>query len=184
MSRFMTTPRHLHMAVVYCIIRYQIWTPTCGLFFLIGNPLSLKPYSDVNWASCPDTRRSTTIWYMYLGDRLISWKCKKQDKVSKSSTEAKYLAMSIAWFKILWLCNFLSDIGFSTEGATPSMQIILVQFTLQAIWYFTSTLNVRSQLFLTIFMLVLQVCVILWVIRGFRCLIIGVHSGFGRSLGF
>ncbi|KAL5854498.1 hypothetical protein ACOSQ4_004300 [Xanthoceras sorbifolium] len=59
---------------------------------------------------------------MFLGDALISWKCKKQDCVSKSSTEAEYRAMSAACFEIIWLrvyhestkhievdCHFIQD---------------------------------------------------------------------------
>ncbi|RDY03722.1 hypothetical protein CR513_12671, partial [Mucuna pruriens] len=40
---------------------------------------------------------------MFLGNALISWKCKKQDSVSKSSTEAEYCAMSAACSEIIWL---------------------------------------------------------------------------------
>ena len=119
MSQFMTAPRHLHMAAVRRIIRYLIRTPTRGLFFPSNNPLSLTAYSDADWAGCPDTRRSTTGWCMFLGNSLISWKCKKHDKVSKSSTEAEYRAMSAACSEILWLRGLLSDIGFPAEGATP-----------------------------------------------------------------
>ena len=72
MSQFMTAPRHLHLAAVRRIIRYLIRTPSCGLFFPSNNPLTLKAYSDADWAGCPDTRRSTTGWCMFLGDSLIS----------------------------------------------------------------------------------------------------------------
>ncbi|XP_068639408.1 uncharacterized mitochondrial protein AtMg00810-like [Aristolochia californica] len=56
--------------------------------------LRLDTYNDADWAGCPDTHRSTTGWCVFLGDALISWKCKKQDRVSKSSIEAVYHAMS------------------------------------------------------------------------------------------
>ena len=113
----MTAPRHLHMVAVRRIIRYLIRTPTRGLFFPSANPSSLRAYSDANWAGCPDTRRSTE-WCMFLGDSLISWKCKKHEKVSKSSTEAEYRAMSAAFSEILSLHRLLSDIGSPMEGAT------------------------------------------------------------------
>lgn len=38
---------------------------------------------------------------MLLGNALISWKSKKQDSVSKLSTEAKYRDMSSACSKII-----------------------------------------------------------------------------------
>jgi len=42
----------------------------------------------------------------------VSWKYKKQDCVFKSSTEAKYHAMFIAYSKIIWLCGLLIKLGF------------------------------------------------------------------------
>ena len=60
-------------------------TFACRLFFLRGNSPRLIAYNDADWAGCTDTRHSITGWCMFLGDALISWKIKKQDKVSKSS---------------------------------------------------------------------------------------------------
>lgn len=115
----MTQPRHLHLASVWRIIRYILGTSSRGLFFPVGNPTSLTAYLDADWAGCPDTRRSTTGWCMFLGDSLISWKCKKQDKVSKSSTEAEYRAMSAASSEIVWLRGLLSKLGFPQSDLTP-----------------------------------------------------------------
>ena len=56
---------------------------------------------------------------MFLGDALISWRCKKQDRVSKSSIEAKYRAMSIACYEIVWLCGLLEELGFPQTASTP-----------------------------------------------------------------
>ena len=76
-------------------------------------------YSDANWARCPDTRQSVTDWCMFLGDSLISWKSKKQDHVSKSSTESEYRAMSTTCSEILWLRGLLAKIGCVQSKPTP-----------------------------------------------------------------
>ena len=112
-SQFMHTPRHLHLAIVCRIIKYLRGTPSRGLFFPTGSPLRLVAYSDADWAGCPDTRRSVSGWCMFLGDSLISWKSKKQARVSKSSTESEYRAMSAACSEIVWLRGILSELGFS-----------------------------------------------------------------------
>ena len=72
-----------------------------GCFFSIDTSLQLVAYSDVDWAGCLDTHRSTTGWCMFLGDAFIFCRCKKQDRVSKSSTEAEYRVMSTTCSKIV-----------------------------------------------------------------------------------
>ena len=56
---------------------------------------------------------------MFLGDSLISWKSKKQARVSKSSTESEYRVMFAACSEIVWLRGILSELGFSQPDPTP-----------------------------------------------------------------
>ena len=115
----MQNPRHLHLTTIQRIIKYLLATLGHGLLFPAGAPIQLQAYSDANWAGCPDTRKSTTGWCMFLGDAHISWKCKKQESVSKSSTEAEYRSMSVACFEIIWLWGLLSELGYSQATPTP-----------------------------------------------------------------
>ncbi|XP_016648285.1 PREDICTED: uncharacterized mitochondrial protein AtMg00810-like [Prunus mume] len=117
--KFMQAPRHHHLSAVRRIIRYILGTPSRGLFFPTGFSLQLQAYSDADWAGCPNTRRSTTGWCMFLGDALISWKYKKQNHVSKSSTEVEYRAMSAACSEIIWLRALLTELGFNPLHPTP-----------------------------------------------------------------
>lgn len=96
----MTNPRHLHFAAVKRILQYINDTPDRGLQLPANSSLQLSAYTDANWARCLDTRRSTTCWFVFFGDSLISWKLKKQKRVSKSSTEVEYRAMSAACSEI------------------------------------------------------------------------------------
>jgi len=118
-SKFMQSPTHFHLSAVHRILRYLLGTSTRGLFFPAGSSPTLQAYSDADWAGCPDTRKSTTGWCMFLGDAPISRKCKKQDSVSKSSTEAEYRSMSAACSEVIWLRGLLSELGFSQAQPTP-----------------------------------------------------------------
>ncbi|KAL6330615.1 hypothetical protein AAG906_003223 [Vitis piasezkii] len=51
--------------------------------------MGLVAYSDADWAGCPDTRRSTSSYSIFLGNNLVSWSAKKQPIVSRSSCESK-----------------------------------------------------------------------------------------------
>lgn len=98
--------------------RYLLGSPARGLFFPKGSSLQLFAYNDADWAGCPDTHCSTIYCCVFLGDALISWKCKKHDCVSKSSTEAEYRAMSTACSKIIWLRGLLEELGFPQPNPT------------------------------------------------------------------
>jgi hypothetical protein len=55
---------------------------------------------------------------MFLGESLISWKSKKQDRVSKSSTKSAYRAMSAACLEVVRLRGLLVEIGFPQSSPT------------------------------------------------------------------
>ena len=111
-SQFMQAPRHFHLVAICHIIQYLRGTSNHGLFFPCGSPIRLNAFSDSDWAGYSDTRHSVTGWCMFLEESLISWKSKKQDRMSKSSTEAEYRAMSTACSEIVWLRGLLAEIGF------------------------------------------------------------------------
>lgn len=52
---------------------------------------------------------SITGLCVFLGDSHISWKSKKEAKVSKSSSETEYMAMASATSEVVWLKAQLSD---------------------------------------------------------------------------
>ena len=65
-------------------------------------------YLDADWAGCPDSSRFTTGYDVFLGDKLISWRSKKQPMVSKSSTEAEYRVVAYTIPDTIWIKSILA----------------------------------------------------------------------------
>nr|GEU52887.1 uncharacterized mitochondrial protein AtMg00810-like [Tanacetum cinerariifolium] len=81
------------------------------IFVFLYVSLNLRAYCDSDWVGDSIYRKSTTGFCIFLGDSLISWKSKKQDVISKSSTEAEYRAMAVTTSGVVWLCWLLADMG-------------------------------------------------------------------------
>nr|GEX07697.1 putative ribonuclease H-like domain-containing protein [Tanacetum cinerariifolium] len=76
-----------------------------------GKGLKVELDSDYDGASLD--RKSTTGGCQFLGCRLISWQCKKQEVVATSSTEAEYVAAASCCAQVLWIQNQLLDYGYN-----------------------------------------------------------------------
>ena len=100
------------------ILRYLKGTINMGLHIRKDQNLALSAYSDSDWAGCKETRRSTTGFCSLLGPNLISWSAKRQQTVSKSSTEAEYRALTAVAQELTWLSLLLRDLGISQSHPT------------------------------------------------------------------
>ncbi|GJU78600.1 putative ribonuclease H-like domain-containing protein [Tanacetum coccineum] len=58
------------------------------------SPFDLVAYTNSDYAGASLDRKSTTGGCQFLGCRLISWQCKKQNVVANLTTEAEYIAAS------------------------------------------------------------------------------------------
>lgn len=97
----MQTPLQDHWDAAMRVLRYLKSSPGQGIVLPKNNDIQLVAFCDSDWASCPITRKSTSGYLMKLGNIPISWKTKKQVTISRSSSEAKYRAMTHATSEII-----------------------------------------------------------------------------------
>ncbi|XP_065620232.1 secreted RxLR effector protein 161-like [Quercus suber] len=95
-------PRSVHYAAILRILRYVKGTLYHGLHYSSRSSLELHAYSDADWAGDPTDRWSITGFCFLLGTSLVSWRSKKQDVVSRSSTEAEYRALADTTCELVW----------------------------------------------------------------------------------
>jgi len=92
------------------ILRYVRGTLHLGLLLRPSSSTDLVVYTDVDWVGCPDTRKSTSGYAVFLGDNLISWSSKRQNTVSRSSAEAEYRAVANGVAEATWLRQWLHEL--------------------------------------------------------------------------
>ncbi|XP_047309735.1 uncharacterized mitochondrial protein AtMg00810-like [Impatiens glandulifera] len=110
---FMQSPTTTHWSAIKRILRYLRHTPHHGLLIRPLSSLDISAFSNSNWAGFPDDHRSTTGYCIFLGDNLISWNSKKQQVVTRSSTESEYRALTHVTAELIWLQSLLRELCIS-----------------------------------------------------------------------
>nr|GEX95370.1 hypothetical protein [Tanacetum cinerariifolium] len=65
--------------------------------------VELTEFSNVDYAGCKDTFKSTSGGAQFLGEKLISWSSKKQDCTSVSTAESEYVSLFACCAQVLWM---------------------------------------------------------------------------------
>lgn len=115
---FMHDPRDEYMNALKRIVRYIHGTLDHGLHLYPSSPSTLISYTDADWGGCPDTRRSTSGYCVFLGDNLVSWSAKRQATLSRSSAEAEYRGVANVVSESCWLRNLLLELHCPIQKAT------------------------------------------------------------------
>ena len=97
LNQFMVEPHHIHWIATKNLLRYLHGTINYGLRYTVGN-LRLHRYFDADWADSVVDRKSTSGCCFTFGSALSM----KQKSVALSTTEAEYIAVSMAYCEVVW----------------------------------------------------------------------------------
>ncbi|GKB90262.1 hypothetical protein Tco_0962534, partial [Tanacetum coccineum] len=103
---------HLYRSMIGSLI-YLKCKPTLVLWYSRDSSFELVAYTNSDYAGATQDRKLTTKGCQFLGNRLISWQCKKKTMVAISITETEYVAAASCYGQVLWNQNQLLDYGYN-----------------------------------------------------------------------
>ncbi|KAH9792396.1 hypothetical protein KPL71_004098 [Citrus sinensis] len=108
-SRYQFNPGPQYWTAVKHIIKYLKRTKNYMLVYS-GDELIPVGYTDSDFMSNKDSRKSTSGYVFTLGSGAISWMSVKQSCITDSTTKAEYVATSEAAKEAIWLRKFLRNL--------------------------------------------------------------------------
>lgn len=117
-SRFNTKHTDIHWKAVKRIFRYLRGTINYKLKYSREGSTAMHCYSDSDWASDIDKRRSCAGQTIIMSNAAISWSSKRQCTVALSSTEAEYMALSSAVCDVIWTQQLAAEIDIKFQCKT------------------------------------------------------------------
>ncbi|GJU70818.1 ribonuclease H-like domain-containing protein [Tanacetum coccineum] len=117
----MHDPQELHFSALKRIMHYVQGTLDYGLQLFSSSTTDLVAYSDADWVGCPTTRRSTSGYYVFLSNNLLSWSSKRQPMLSRSSAEAEYRGVANAVVRVLHVPSRYQFADIFTKGLPSTL---------------------------------------------------------------
>jgi hypothetical protein len=109
-ARYMERPTEIHLAAAKRVMRYLKGTIDLGILYRRNNDLTLKGWSDSNYARDLDDRKSTSGYVFMMGSGSVSWSSKKQAIVTLSTTESEFVAAASCACQSIWLRRVLEQL--------------------------------------------------------------------------
>lgn len=113
-ARHVSNPGYAHWNALLKLGQYLKGTQHYALHFdgTKGLDHQIIGYSDADWGTDLDTRRSKTGFVIYANGGVISWRSKLQASVSLSTLQAEHTAIVETGREVMWTRNILQEMGF------------------------------------------------------------------------
>jgi hypothetical protein len=120
LSQYSARPNETHFNALKRVLRYLRGSTNLSLTFTGTSDLTpeLVAYTDSDWASNQDDRRSVTGYVFALSGGPVSWASRRQKTVAQSTVEAEYMATAEAVKEAIWWRSFLGELGQPTDSPT------------------------------------------------------------------
>jgi hypothetical protein len=116
LARFNSNPGPAHWAAVKHLLRYLKGTVDLALTFAPNNTgETFRTWTDADHGGNPDNGRSTSGFLIKIGTGTVSWASKLQNIVTLSTTEAEFVAATLAGTEIIWLRSLFDELGSRVE---------------------------------------------------------------------
>ena len=101
------------------ILKYLRRNKDLFLLFEGGSELQVEGYTDSDFMSDFDNKKSTSGYVFVCNGSTVSWKSFKQSIIANSTTEAEYVATSDATKEGFWFKKFIVELEVMTSNAIP-----------------------------------------------------------------
>jgi hypothetical protein len=111
LAQFSSMPKLDHWKAAKHILAYLKVTASHGITYVKTGSVLLLAFSDSDWAGCLNTRKSRSGGVITMNGSWIIGICKLQSSISLSSCEAELIALVEVIKELMWLHNFLEELG-------------------------------------------------------------------------
>ena len=121
LARFNSNPGPTHWTAVKHVFRYLKGTLNLKLEYGPTADRSqemFQTYSDADHGGNSDNGKSTGGYLVKLGTGAVSWSSKLQSMVALSTTEAEYISAVEAAKEILWIRQFMGELGYPPSSSS------------------------------------------------------------------
>jgi hypothetical protein len=119
LARFNSNPGLAHWQAAKHVLHYLKGTVDHRLTYrLSSSPEPFITYSNADDGGNPDNGRSTGGYMVKIGTGAVSWSSKLQTLVALSTTEAEHISAVEAEKEILWMCEFMRELGYNISGSS------------------------------------------------------------------
>ncbi|GKV36625.1 hypothetical protein SLEP1_g44733 [Rubroshorea leprosula] len=114
-SRYMESPKEMHLLAAKRILRYLKGTVEYGLFYKKREKSDMFGFTNSDFARDVDDRKSTYGYVFMMGTAAVSWSSRKQPIVTLSTTEVEFVAATSCACQAIWLLRILEECHFKQE---------------------------------------------------------------------